>query len=81
MFTCRTARPWPASFCGRSPVNGRHTALFADSPRPAGLYSIQPAANGARGTLLTITYLVVVFSIVVQGLSMPRLVRAIPRIT
>jgi CPA1 family monovalent cation:H+ antiporter len=38
-----------------------------------------PASLEARAPLLAITYLVVVFSIVVQGLSMGRLVRAIPR--
>lgn len=38
-----------------------------------------PASMEARAPLLAITYLVVVFSIVVQGLSMGRLVRAIPR--
>ncbi len=38
-----------------------------------------PASLEARAPLLTITYVVVVFSILVQGLSMGRLVRAIPR--
>jgi CPA1 family monovalent cation:H+ antiporter len=37
-----------------------------------------PPQVASRGTLLTMTYLVVVFSIVVQGLTMGRLIRSIP---